>query len=107
MRKVMRLLKKGKAAGIDGIPSDFWKALLCDEKAIEWARILCQTCWAHKAIPEAWHKAVVVPIYKKGNVAEPKNYRPISLLAVGYKLLAAIMLHRLKRAGAEARVRKS
>ena len=49
----------------------------------------------------------MIPIFKKGDVADPNNYRPISLLAVGYKVLAAVMLARLKEAGAEDRVSKS
>ena len=34
----------------------------------------------------------------------PSNYRPISLLAVGYKIFASLLLHRLKEAGAEQRI---
>ena len=39
--------------------------------------------------------------YKKGDSALCDNYHPISLLAVGCKLFAAMPLRRLKRAGAE------
>ena len=33
-----------------------------------------------------------------------KNYRPISLLAVSYKMFAAMLLSRLREAGAENRI---
>ena len=33
-----------------------------------------------------------------------QNYRPISLLQVGYKIFAAVILQRLKIAGAERRI---
>ena len=34
----------------------------------------------------------------------PENYKPISLLAIGYKVFAALLLHRLRLAGAEQRI---
>ena len=40
-------------------------------------------------------------IYKKGSIEDCGNYRPISLLCVAYKVLAAILLRRLQDAGAE------
>jgi hypothetical protein len=107
VRAALRSLKKGKAAGSDGLNSDIWKAILEDDSAVKWATVLCQTCWAHKQIPAEWHEAIVIPMFKKGSGAEPTNYRPISLLAIGYKLLAAILLTRLKEAGAEKRISKS
>ena len=42
-------------------------------------------------------------LFKKGDPALCENYRPITLLAVGYKILALIMLLRLKEAEAEKR----
>ena len=43
-------------------------------------------------------------LYKKGEPSNCGNYRPISLLCVGYKLLASIILRRLKKGGAESRI---
>lgn len=37
----------------------------------------------------------------------PSNYRPISLLAVAYKVLAALLFNRLKTGGTEGRIRES
>ena len=37
----------------------------------------------------------------------PENYRSISLLAVGYKVLASLILLRLKDGGCESRLRKT
>ena len=46
----------------------------------------------------------MVMLFKKGDPALCSNYRPISLLAIGYKILASILLQRLKSAGAENRI---
>jgi len=37
-------------------------------------------------VPYQWKQANVVPIFKKGSSAVPKNYRPISLTCVGSKI---------------------
>ena len=40
-------------------------------------------------VPELWKQARVIPIFKKGSSAVPKNYRPISLTCVGSKIFEA------------------
>ena len=52
-------------------------------------------------MPQQWKISRVVMIFKKGDPAACSNYRPISLLSIGYKILASILLKRLKDAGAE------
>ena len=98
-------LKRNRASGDDDIPGEFWKAICRPSTAeCEWATILCNRCWTEKAVPDAWHEAIVTALFKKGDSADCANYRPISLLPIGYKLYATVLLNRLKEAGAERRI---
>ena len=45
--------------------------------------------------PFEWSESVILPIYKKGDVNSPNNYRGISLLNVGGKLYSYILNKRL------------
>ncbi|KAG2224762.1 hypothetical protein INT45_005286 [Circinella minor] len=47
---------------------------------------LFRLCWKWGATPSAWSLAQVVPIYKKGDLANPGNYRPISLISIMRKI---------------------
>ena len=41
-------------------------------------------------IPDEWRDAIVSPIFKKGKMTEPGNYRPVSLISVFGKTLERI-----------------
>jgi hypothetical protein len=45
--------------------------------------------------PDRCKHAIVRPIYKKGEITEMDNYRPISLLMTYSKILERVMLNRL------------
>ncbi len=45
--------------------------------------------------PESWKEAVVVPILKKGDPKDPKNYRPVSCLAAASKVLEKVVCEQL------------
>ena len=87
------------------MPPEFWKAICARHSpAVKMALQLCQDCWAAKEISEQWHLARIACIFKKGDETSCGNYRPISLLLVGYKLFASIPLKRLKDAGSDSRL---
>jgi hypothetical protein len=46
-------------------------------------------------LPEQWKQFIIVPIYKKGDKTDCRNYRGISLLSTTYKILSNILLSRL------------
>ena len=58
-----------------------------------------------KCIPQAWRHSRISTIYKKGDESLPQNYRPISLLAVSYKVLASLLLKQIAANDAEDRIR--
>ena len=46
-------------------------------------------------LPNSWKDASVIIIHKKGDTADIKNYRPISLLPITYKVFSQVILRRM------------
>ena len=88
-------LKSGKAQGPDNLPPEF--LLHCGPKCLEWLRLLFSTCLTHQSIPKIWRKASIIALPKPNKPLDnPKNYRPISLLCIPFKLLERLLLARLE-----------
>ena len=75
-----------------------------NDDALQHLSDICNICWDQSQIPKSWHKSSVVTLFKKGDPTLLENYRPISLLQVGYKICAAVLLQRMKAAGAESKI---
>lgn len=86
--------KEGKAVGTDGITMEMIKA-----GGITIAKTLCNlynTCLKLAIFPDEWCTAKLIILYKKkGDRRDLKNYRPLSLLSVLYKLFSKIILNRI------------
>lgn len=94
IQEALTAMAKKKSPGSDGLTVEFyvhfWQ-LLNDilfklYKTIEKERIMSRTM----------RHGLISLIYKKGDRRELKNWRPISLLNVDYKILARVMANRLK-----------
>ena len=48
-------------------------------------------------VPTEWNESEVIILFKKGDVKDIKNYRPISLLPHTYKVFTRIILARMQR----------
>ena len=66
-----------KAAGPDGIPSRLLKEVASELSPS--ITLLFNASLQQGNIPDDWKKALVTPLFKKGNRNNPVNYRPISL----------------------------
>ncbi|KAI4476751.1 hypothetical protein M0804_013368 [Polistes exclamans] len=84
----------GKAARKDKIRVEFLKAL--PERQKEEMRDALNRIWLHGDMAKGWEKARMVPIFKDGDRGKTENYREISVLDVGYKVLTK-MTERLSR----------
>ena len=107
LRCALRKFSKGKSPGSDGVPMEVWQALVRSPDSMQKLLDLCNECWDARSIPTSWAHASVVTIFKKGDTSLPSNYRPISLLNVGYKVLASMLLARLQQGGAEQRIQSA
>ena len=64
-----------------------------DDRLVDWIWRLCNTAFENGVVPENWRPALIVPLYKgKGERIECKNYRGISLLSMGGKIYAGILI---------------
>ena len=90
VRVAIKRLKHGKAPGEDNITT----VVLQDggEPIIKALTQLFNRCLSDGRVPSSWKNASVVLIHKKGDTADIKNHRPISLLQVIYKVFSCILL---------------
>ena len=87
--KLLLQLKPHKASGPDRIPNRVLKELAWELAPLLTA--LYNQSLASGTIPDDWSRALVTPVYKKGDVHEPSNYRPVSLTTVACKTLEHIV----------------
>ena len=97
VREVLAGIRRDKAAGWDGIPA----ALLADLRSEDWfvsfLHLLCNVCVRHGFWPEEWNRIVIAPIPKPGKPpTKPDSYRPIHLISVIAKCLAALAERHLR-----------
>ena len=94
--KAIRSLKSSSAPGEDGISAALWKAggaaARCRLTAI------IANIWSSSSFPSDWKTSVVIPLHKKGDKTDCKNYRGISLIDVAYKVVEAVILDRIRGA---------
>ena len=89
VRKLLRNLNPGKAAGPDEIPARILKELADDLSPAITA--LLNKSLDSGVLPSTWKDAWVTPIFKKGTRNDPANYRPVSLTSIICKVAEHII----------------
>jgi hypothetical protein len=89
VEKKLKKLKITKSAGPDGFHPRVLSEL---SQSIKYPlSIIFQRSYDEGCLPEAWKKAHVTPIHKKGSKVTPGNYRPVSLTSVIGKMMESIV----------------
>ncbi|KAL4147798.1 hypothetical protein QTP88_002147 [Uroleucon formosanum] len=94
IESIIKSLKNNKAAGEDQICAELLK--LRGPSLTDGIFNLISMIWRKEEIPTDWRTSVICPIFK---ISDPKcieNYRGISLLDVGYKVLSICLLRRIQ-----------
>ena len=87
-------LKKGKSPDNKGIRAEDIKA--CDDETRDMVRQLFNEIIKRNSFtPEEWKKVKIKVIYRKGDLENVNNYRPICSLPALYKLFSTILYGRL------------
>lgn len=87
-------MKSNKASGPDGIPAEIFKE--GGDVLTSALHELILMIWDTEDLPEDLRNAVIVTIFKKGSKSICGNYRGITLLSIAGKILARILLNRLR-----------
>ena len=94
--KAVDKLKNGKAGGSSGVLPEMLKAACCDCEFLDLLLSFVHQAWKERKVPKEWTDTVLVPIPKKGDMANCDNWRGIALLDVVGKVVARIVQGRLQ-----------
>ena len=81
----MKSISKKKSKGNDGVSQEC--LLIGQEVLAAPITSIINNSILSGCFPESWKEAIVVPILKKGDPTDPKNYRPVSCLVAASKVL--------------------
>ena len=103
--KAIQNLKSGKSVRAGDVPIECFKALVVGSPALlEPLLDFCNSCLTSGVYPTDWLTARVTMIFKKGDPSTSENYRPICLLCITYKIVAAMLKQRLLDAGVDCKL---
>jgi hypothetical protein len=94
IKEVEKALMKEGAPGEDRLTGLVFKLMGPALRRI--IRRLLEMLLFHGSSPAAWRKAVIVPVWKKGDTLDASNYRPVVLLSKLFKGVERGLLKRLK-----------
>ena len=93
LRRAMRASANAKSPGNDGIPMEFYKTFW--DLIGQDLHLVFRHSFESGILPESQRTAVIRCLPKKGDLADVRNWRPISLLNADYKIFAKSITDRI------------
>ena len=88
-------MPKNKSPGVDGLPAEFyvrfWNLLGPDLVQVY------NSSFSYGMLPGSQRSGAIILLYKKGDILDTGNWRPITLLCADYKIAAKALANRLLR----------
>ena len=94
VESAIKTLKCGKAAGVDKVLAELIPH--GGQPVVQVLHAICTKIWETGKWPSTWTKSIIITIPNKGNLQLCNNYRTISLISHGIKVMLMIILYRLK-----------
>lgn len=95
INKSIARLKASKSPGTDGYTSEWYKSFR--EQIVPRLQTACNWALQKGEIPPSWREATITIIPKDAkDKLECKNYRPISVLNIDYKIYTSILAKRME-----------
>lgn len=93
VKKAVDKVKRGKACGVDELPSEVLK----NDATILFLHALYNICFENGITPSLWNRCIINPIPKSttADPTDPMSYRGISLACTTYKIYCNILNDRL------------
>ncbi|GFR71463.1 endonuclease-reverse transcriptase [Elysia marginata] len=94
IEKTIAKSKSNRAPGEDRITADMLKA---DTSMSAKCLVgLFNKVWTEEKVPDAWKKAILIKLPKKGVLSQCNNWRGINLLSVPGKIFCRVIFYRIK-----------
>ena len=90
----IKKMPNGKSPGSDGLPVEFYK-IFWNDIGNDYFEVITSGL-ANEELSYTQYLAVISLLYKKGTREDIKNWRPISLLNIDYKIISKALAERLK-----------
>ncbi|XP_044760153.1 uncharacterized protein LOC123317614 [Coccinella septempunctata] len=94
VEETVRRMKNWAAPGIDGIQNYWWKAFKHTHKSL--ASLITEAIKHPHTIPEYFTHGTTIMLSKKGDLTQPRNYRPITCLPAVYKIITSTIGHKIQ-----------
>ena len=94
VRWALGSITTNKASRGDGIPVELFQIL--KDNAVKVLHSICQQIWKAEQWPQDWKRSVFIPVPKKGNTKQYKNYHTIALISHTSKVTFKILQARLQ-----------